>query len=82
LEFETVMLPEVTESAFPGFIEKLPPDIQRTRIAEATRLLYVALSRPKDKLIVSYHKRFGKYPKRLSPFLQTAEPLFKYRNWT
>lgn len=79
LEFDTVLLPSATENAYPGWIPKDTPDVEvQARRAESKRLLYVALSRPKRKLIISYHCWDGRYSKQLSPFIQGSQGLFSY----
>jgi len=79
LEFDTVLLPSTTENAYPGWIPKDTPNVEvQARRAESKRLLYVALSRPKRKLIISYHCWDGRYSKQLSPFLQGSQSLFSY----
>lgn len=56
LEFETVIIPQVTNQHFPGFLPNDASESQRlAHNEEKQRLLYVAMSRPVNKLIMSYH---------------------------
>jgi DNA helicase-2/ATP-dependent DNA helicase PcrA len=56
LEFETVIIPMVTNKHYPGWLPDDTPEAEKAQlIDEKKRLLYVALSRPTNKLIVSYH---------------------------
>ncbi|RMA82681.1 3'-5' exonuclease [Umboniibacter marinipuniceus] len=85
LEFGTVILPMCVDGQFPGW----RPDgfSQRERELadeEDKRLLYVAMTRPKDKLIITYHRVFqsnwgNRYPKKLSPYLASLIGDFDYR---
>jgi DNA helicase-2/ATP-dependent DNA helicase PcrA len=56
LEFDTVIIPQVNDRYFPGW---LPDDSseheKQAHKEEKERLLYVAMSRPTKKLIMTYH---------------------------
>ena len=81
LEFETVIVPEVTDNSYPRWIPKgASEESIRENEAESKRLLYVALSRPINKLIVSYHQIRGRYPANISPYIKICEATFKYNN--
>ncbi|WP_288988188.1 3'-5' exonuclease, partial [uncultured Pseudoalteromonas sp.] len=87
LEFDTVIVPQVTDSNYPGWIPPNTPSAEiEERREESKRLLYVALSRAKHKLLVSYHQRyttdtnsFG-YAKKISPFLEQCIGDFSWSN--
>jgi DNA helicase-2/ATP-dependent DNA helicase PcrA len=73
LEFETVIVPQVVKDSFPPWVPNSTPEHEReSRAKESQRLLYVALSRPKNKLIVTYHERQtpNGYAKGISPFIE------------
>ncbi|MGX5203465.1 UvrD-helicase domain-containing protein [Aliikangiella sp. IMCC44632] len=56
LEFDTVIIPQVTNHHFPGWAGKNPTEQEKQKnYDEKLRLLYVAMSRPVNKLIMSYH---------------------------
>ncbi|MGM5486536.1 MAG: UvrD-helicase domain-containing protein [Pseudolactococcus raffinolactis] len=82
IEFETVMVPQVVEGNYPLWCPNDAPIQQKKqRQLEGCRLLYVAISRPKSKLIVSYHTRKGKWGKYLSEFLEPCRDSFSYVNY-
>lgn len=70
LEFETVILPQVTDNNYPMWIPNNLSELEReARLKESCRLLYVGLSRPKNKLIVTFHHMAGSYHRTISPFI-------------
>ena len=92
LEFEQVVLPNLVDRHFPSYpvIKKLqaPDAIHREEaqqlLREQQRLLYVALTRAKSKLIISTFRkkrseqRFAKaHSYCMTPFLAEFQPLFK-----
>ncbi len=80
LEFDTVYLPACVDSNYPLYMPaSIPKDKRVKRENESKRLLYVALSRPTNKLIVSYHQQVGQYPRQISPFLVPCVSSFGYR---
>ncbi len=82
LEFETVILPEVTTGQYPGWRPKeTPEDELEQHKEEQKRLFYVALSRPKNKLIVSYHlQNANGYNTNISEYLKPCLPVFAWHN--
>ncbi|GEA59150.1 hypothetical protein VCO01S_03430 [Vibrio comitans NBRC 102076] len=81
LEFETVILPQVTNDRFPPWVPDDTSNEERdARYRESQRLLYVALSRPTKKLIVSYHEK--KTPKMwqkgLSSYIEVLRDSFMF----
>jgi superfamily I DNA/RNA helicase len=72
-------VPHATDGAYPPWS---PPGTSLKEIEkrkqEACRLLYVAISRPKQKLIVSYHKKFKSWDRKLSEFLRPCEAVFSW----
>lgn len=82
LEFETVIVPQVTDSNYPAWSpDDTPEEILQQRVRESCRLLYVAISRPTDKLIISYHRRMGRWDKTLSRFLESCRKNFSWTNY-
>lgn len=80
LEFETVILPGITDGAFPPWMpDHLSADEKLIRSEESQRLLYVGLSRASNKLIVSYHSKFKGYAKFLSPYLIGCADIFSFQ---
>jgi DNA helicase-2/ATP-dependent DNA helicase PcrA len=80
LEFDTVYLPCCVANQYPRWMPDNLPQVEReAAIAESIRLLYVALSRPKNKLIVSYHQFDGRYNQRLTDFLANCVAHFAYQ---
>ncbi len=81
LEFETVILPQVTDNNYPMWIPNNVSELERTaRIQESCRLLYVGLSRPKNKLIVTFHHMAGSYHRAVSPFVIGMMDAFAWIN--
>lgn len=79
LEFDSVIVPHATDGAYPPWsADETPSLLRERRIQEGCRLLYVAMSRPKRKLIVSYHTRFKSWNRKLSTFLQPCESVFSW----
>lgn len=85
LEFENVIVVNVNDSIYPYFFNKN----NSYMIKEDARKLYVAISRAKEKLIISYALRrrgIGKYGKRYdmeiyrSPFLNSIAVFFETEN--
>ena len=80
LEFDSVIVAQTTDSAYPPWSpDGTPLDVLEKRKQEACRLLYVAMSRPKRKLIVTYHTKFKTWPKSITKFLEGFEHIF---SWT
>jgi DNA helicase II / ATP-dependent DNA helicase PcrA len=75
LQFETVIVPEVIDDVYPGFYAV--KNNNEEQIEEDKRLLYVAISRPTHKLIVTTHKKVYQYEKSLSRFLSPIQQQFK-----
>ena len=81
LEFETVIIPQVIGDNFPPWMPDSTSEQEReSRTKESQRLLYVALSRPKNKLIVTYHEQRAPkgYPKQISPFIEEIRDNFGF----
>jgi DNA helicase-2/ATP-dependent DNA helicase PcrA len=76
LAFETVLLPQVVDDTYPSFRAKKENDLEQ--MEEDKRLLYVGLSRPKKKLIVTYHRLFRSYRKELSRYLSPIVDKFEF----
>jgi len=73
LEFENVIIAEATDSIYPNW--------RQTNIEEDARALYVAMTRAKKRLYITYHNRFvnqfGKiYEREMSRFLEAVEKHF------
>lgn len=66
LEFETVIVYGASTGMYPDF-----RSVTNEAVKEDKRVFYVALSRAKKRLYVSYYKRACGYPKRLTPFMRT-----------
>jgi DNA helicase-2/ATP-dependent DNA helicase PcrA len=80
LEFETVILPGITDGAFPPWMPgSLSADEKKAKVEESKRLLYVGLSRASNKLIVSYHSKFKRHYKFLSPYLIECADTFSFQ---
>lgn len=47
------------------------------QIQEDKRLFYVAMSRAKKRLFISYCERSGRYTKRITPFIDNIRGYFK-----
>ncbi|MEZ8951063.1 UvrD-helicase domain-containing protein [Vibrio sp. 10N.261.52.C2] len=81
LEFETVIVPNAVGDTFPPWVPDSASNQERlSRSNESQRLLYVALSRPKNKLIVTYHEHLAPkgFPKGLSPFIEGIKSTFGF----
>ena len=65
LEFSHVMCGFVCDGAFPDFRDKTDDDRRERR-----RLLYVGMTRAKQKLILTYPKQSNGFDKNPSPFLR------------
>jgi DNA helicase-2/ATP-dependent DNA helicase PcrA len=60
LEFDTAIIPQVTNRFYPGWIpEDTTNEEKQKHEEEKIRLLYVAMSRPINKLIMSYHQTYS-----------------------
>ncbi len=70
LQFETAIVPKVVDDTYPSFHSVRNKD--ENGIKEDARLLYVALSRPKNKLIVSYHTKYRMHIKKRSRFIEAV----------
>jgi DNA helicase-2/ATP-dependent DNA helicase PcrA len=84
LEFETAIVPMVTNKHYPGWLPDDTPEAEKVQINdEKKRLLYVALSRPTNKLIVSYHLKGGSnsypYDTDLYEELAKCQAIFSYK---
>lgn len=76
LQFETAIVPKVVDDSYPSYYSVKPNDDKASD--EDARLLYVALSRPTDKLIVSYYLSFKGYSKRRSRFIENILESFDF----
>ncbi|HWE62772.1 MAG TPA: PD-(D/E)XK nuclease family protein, partial [Chloroflexota bacterium] len=84
LEFPVVFVPNLAKDRFPGrgrAGQTLAPGILATdeaaaRVADDRCLFFVALSRARDRLILSYAERYGGRAAAPSPLLALAEPSF------
>ncbi len=66
LEFDTVFVVGLTEGEFPNFYS-----VKQGRLDEERRLFYVAITRPRRRLLLSWHvKNEIGYVKRRSSFLE------------
>jgi DNA helicase-2/ATP-dependent DNA helicase PcrA len=72
LEFETVIVFNAITGTYPFFMHK---DFEQ--IQEDKRLFYVAMSRAKKRLFISYCERSGRYSKRITPFIDNIRGYFK-----
>jgi DNA helicase-2/ATP-dependent DNA helicase PcrA len=72
LEFETVIVLNAIDGTYPFFAHSEPDEIQ-----EDKRLFYVAMSRAKKRLYISYCQRFRGWRKRLTPFIDNIRGFFK-----
>ena len=71
LEFETVIVLNAIDGTYPFFAHSEPDEIQ-----EDKRLFYVAMSRAKKRLYISYCQRFRGWRKRLTPFIDNIRDFF------
>lgn len=69
LEFDYVFIVGATDSEFPSFRA-----IREGRHLEEARIFYVAVTRARKQLFITYPARDWKYPRKPSPFLQYFEP--------
>lgn len=72
LEFETVIIYNAVDGTYPFFMNK---DFEK--IQEDKRLFYVAMSRAKKRLFISYCERFGRFSKKLTPFIDNIRGYFQ-----
>jgi DNA helicase-2/ATP-dependent DNA helicase PcrA len=75
LSFDTVIIAEAVKGNYPHYFSR-----SENEIAEDKRIMYVALSRAKKKIIITYHDTFRSnagtfYDREISPFIQ---PLAQY----
>jgi DNA helicase-2/ATP-dependent DNA helicase PcrA len=68
LEFENVIIPQVVDGVFPSFYSQTEDD----KIEDA-RLLYVAMTRAKTNLVLTYYTSLFSYIKSLSRFVNDQE---------
>lgn len=68
LEFDYVFLPCLIENTFPSYAA-----IKENNLEEEKRVFYVAITRAKKKLYLSYHKYDGKRDKQGSRFLKMID---------
>lgn len=71
LEFETIIVFGAVDGMYPFFRSRT--DEERK---EDKRVFYVALSRAKKRLYVSYHDNANRYPKKLTPFMKCIQDKF------
>jgi len=76
LEFENVIIPQVVDGTFPSFFSHT-----ESEKLEDARLLYVAMTRAKTNLLLTYHNEFYRHYKDLSPFIndQEIKTMFSYK---
>ncbi len=76
LEFENVIIPEVREYIFPHFFSK-----KQSKINEDARLLYVAMTRAKTNLLITFSTRNKGYAQYLSRFIEQSsiKEMFNYQ---
>jgi superfamily I DNA/RNA helicase len=81
LEFPTVYAPQLANRRFPltggaPFAARLgqreEPD-KSGELSEEAALFYVAMTRARDELVLSYARKYGKAPYTVSPFLRPIE---------
>lgn len=76
LEFKTVYLPDLNEGIIPS-----RKSITDDEIEEERRMLYVAMTRAKEELHLSYVKGAKENPMRMSGFLRPIRSLFSDSNF-
>lgn len=76
LQFETTIVPRAVDDVYPSYFSVKNQD--QKGMEEDARLLYVALSRPTDKLIVTYYKTYRGYTKAVSRFIENIKNYFDY----
>ncbi|MGE5574108.1 MAG: 3'-5' exonuclease [Bacteroidota bacterium] len=69
LEFDYVFLVSATADQFPSYLSA-----KEGRLEEEARVFYVAVTRARKQLFISYPTRLGGYWKRPSPFLEYFDP--------
>ena len=69
LEFESVIVFESTDGVYPFFAKNSPEDIK-----ESARLFYVALSRAKKRLYITYYESVSGISKYGNPYTMEKEP--------
>lgn len=71
LEFENVIITDVYNGIYPFFSNEdiKDADEKEGKDMEDARLLYVGLSRARNRLCVAYPDHISRYPKTLSPFM-------------
>ena len=67
LEFDKVFIPEVVDGVYPNFYSK-----REGKEDEDARLLYVAMTRAKRDLHLTYHTKFGRVFRHLSYFVENS----------
>jgi DNA helicase-2/ATP-dependent DNA helicase PcrA len=68
LEFEIVIIPALEDGLFPSQLDQQTPE----ELLEAGRLYYVAVTRPRRQLILSYAQQRDNRPRQPSPFIQAV----------
>ncbi|WP_163936229.1 3'-5' exonuclease [Paraferrimonas sp. SM1919] len=83
LEFDHVLLPDVTDHAFPCYPVVVMPDSPKKQAAleEQKRLLYVAMTRAKKQLVIgTYARNKWGYPKYPSTYIAPLLDRFQTHN--
>lgn len=79
LEFDNVIVFDVVDGRIPNFFNENNPK----GLAEDARKLYVAMSRAKKRLVITYSKNkqlgYDVRPQQLSRFLDSVLPMFRQR---
>jgi DNA helicase-2/ATP-dependent DNA helicase PcrA len=82
LEFDYVIIPQCVINNYPGYysIRKYSNDDDDSGILEDARLLYVAMTRAKKKLLITYssdtYNKGGYFDQKPSWFLHSIKELF------
>jgi DNA helicase-2/ATP-dependent DNA helicase PcrA len=78
LEFENVVVVGVNEENYPGYFSKIDG---KEAIDEEARVLYVAMSRAKRRLLITFYtqSQFSKDRLKLSRFLEPVKEMFDYK---
>ncbi|WP_051656647.1 ATP-dependent helicase [Butyrivibrio sp. AE3004] len=76
LEFKKVYLPDLNEGIIPS-----RKSITKEELEEERRMLYVAMTRAKDELYISYVKGTKENPMRMSAFLRPIKGIFQDSNY-
>ncbi len=79
LEFDRVVIPRCNDGVYPHHFSRLAPD-PAPLMAEDARLLYVALTRAKSELLLSWPTRHRGAPIAPSPFILPLLPRLKLRS--